>query len=129
MGTLARGALQRALGLRGGRFLVVVTGGAEGIEGRIYRRTAASSGGSPATSTSRSSAAETTRFRRQLTEAGGAGRGRLTVQGFVDNMADWLLCADVVVDQRAGTIAEQHAAGPLLLTSYVPSQGRWPTSW
>lgn len=35
-----RTALRRSLGLRGGRFLVVVTGGAEG-SGGLYRRAAA----------------------------------------------------------------------------------------
>jgi Glycosyltransferase family 28 C-terminal domain len=46
------------------------------------------------------------------------------VHGFVDNMAEWLRCADVVVGKAGpGTIAEATCCGaPLLLTSYVPGQ-------
>jgi 1,2-diacylglycerol 3-beta-galactosyltransferase len=50
--------------------------------------------------------------------------GRLAVRGFVDNMADWMRCADVVVGKAGpGTIAEATCcAAPLVLTSYVPGQ-------
>ena len=56
--------------------------------------------------------------------AGRAGNGRLTVHGFVGNMADWLRCADIVVGKAGpGTIAEATCCGaPLVLTSYVPGQ-------
>ena len=50
--------------------------------------------------------------------------GRLRVLGFVDNMSDWLRCADVVI-AKAGpaTIAEAACCGaPLLLTSHLPGQ-------
>ena len=52
------------------------------------------------------------------------GDGRLTAQGFVGNMADWLRCADVVVGKAGpGTIAEATCCGaPLVLTSFVPGQ-------
>lgn len=121
-GTPARGALQRALGLRGGRFLVVVTGGAEG-SGGIYGRTAAilrqHADVDVAVICGRNDM-----LRRRLTRLAARARGRLTVQGFVDNMADWLRCADVVVGKAGpGTIAEAACCGaPLLLTSYVPGQ-------
>jgi 1,2-diacylglycerol 3-beta-galactosyltransferase len=122
MGTHARGALQRALGLRGGRFLVVVTGGAEG-SGGIYRRTAAilrqRGDVDVAVICGRNDM-----LRRRLTRLAARTDGRLTVNGFVDNMADWLRCADVVVGKAGpGTIAEAACCGaPLLLTSYVPGQ-------
>ncbi len=121
-GTQARGALQRALGLRGGRFLVVVTGGAEG-SGGIYRRTAGI--------LRRASEVDVVVIcgrnevlRRRLTRLAARAGGRLTVQGFVDNMPEWLRCADVVVGKAGpGTIAEATCCGaPLLLTSYVPGQ-------
>jgi 1,2-diacylglycerol 3-beta-galactosyltransferase len=121
-GPAGRAALQRALGLRGGRFLVVVTGGAEG-SGGIYRRTAAilrqCSDVDVAVICGRNAM-----LRRRLTRLVTRAGGRLTVQGFVDNMPDWLRCADVVVGKAGpGTIAEAACCGaPLLLTSFLPGQ-------
>jgi 1,2-diacylglycerol 3-beta-galactosyltransferase len=62
--------------------------------------------------------------RRVTRLAGRAGQGRLTVHGFVGNMADWLRCADIVVGKAGpGTIAEAACCGaPLVLTSFVPGQ-------
>ena len=99
-----RQALQRSLGL-GGRFLVVVTGGGEG-SGGLYRRTVAIlrkvEDVDVAVICGRNQ-----RLRRRLTRlVEGAGE-RLTVHGFVDNMAAWLRCADIVVGKAGpGTIAE-----------------------
>lgn len=64
------------------------------------------------------------RLRRQLTRLAERAEGRLTVHGFVDNMADWLRCADIVVGKAGpGTIAEATCcAAPLVLTSYLPGQ-------
>jgi 1,2-diacylglycerol 3-beta-galactosyltransferase len=117
-----RAALQRALGLRGGRFLVVVTGGAEG-SGRIYQRTAAilrhCSDVDVAVICGRNDM-----LRRRLTRLAARAEGRLTVRGFVDNMPGWLRCADVVVGKAGpGTIAEAACCGaPMLLTSFLPGQ-------
>ena len=120
--TLAeRGALRRSLGLAE-QFLVVVTGGAEG-SGGIHRRTAAIlrqvEDVNVAVICGRNDA-----LRRRLTRLAGQAGGRLAVHGFVDNMADWFRCADVVVGKAGpGTIAEATCCGaPLLLTSYVPGQ-------
>ena len=46
------------------------------------------------------------------------------MHGFVDNMADWLRCADIVVGKAGpGTIAEALCcATPLVLTSHLPGQ-------
>jgi 1,2-diacylglycerol 3-beta-galactosyltransferase len=116
-----RRMLQRSLGLRG-RFLVVVTGGAEG-SGGIYRRTAAIlrqvENVDVAVICGRNRL-----LRRRLTRLAARAGGRLTVHGFVDNMADWLRCADIVVGKAGpGTIAEAMCcAAPLVLTSYVPGQ-------
>ena len=53
-----------------------------------------------------------------------SGDGRLSAHGFVANMPDWLVCADLVVGKAGpGTIAEATCCGaPLVLTSYVPGQ-------
>ena len=116
-----RHALRRFLGLSG-RFLVVVTGGGEG-SGGIYRRTVAIlrevQDVDVAVICGRNQ-----RLRRRLTRLGERAEGRLTVHGFVDNMADWLRCADIVLGKAGpGTIAEATCcAAPLMLTSYLPGQ-------
>ncbi|HEY2639610.1 MAG TPA: glycosyltransferase [Streptosporangiaceae bacterium] len=116
-----RRALQASLGLRG-RFLVLVTGGAEG-SGGLHRRAAAIlrhvENVDVAVICGRNQA-----VRRRLNRLAARTDGRLTVCGFVDNMADWLRCADVVVGKAGpGTIAEAACcAAPLVLTSYVPGQ-------
>lgn len=117
-----RRALRRELGMSERRFLVVITGGAEG-SGGIYRRAVAILRHSDDVDV----AVICGRNRRlQLRLARRARRwgGRLTVRGFVDNMADWMRCADVVVGKAGpGTIAEATCcAAPLVLTSYVPGQ-------
>jgi|HubBroStandDraft_1064217.scaffolds.fasta_scaffold21022_3 1,2-diacylglycerol 3-beta-galactosyltransferase len=117
-----RASLRRSLGASGDRFLVVVVGGAEG-SGDLVRRAAAL--------VRRLEDIEVValcgrnaRARRRLTRLAAKAGGRLTVKGFVDNMADWLRCADVVVTKAGpGTIAEATSCGaPLILTSYVPGQ-------
>jgi 1,2-diacylglycerol 3-beta-galactosyltransferase len=116
-----RRALRKSLGLSG-RFLVVVTGGAEG-SGGLYRRAAAIlrtvDNVDVAVICGRNR-----RLHRRLTRLMPRSGGRLTVHGFVANMADWLRCADIVVGKAGpGTIAEAACcAAPLVLTSYVPGQ-------
>ena len=114
--------LRRSLGLHGRRFLVVVTGGAEG-SGRIYRRAAAILRRVDNVDVA-VICGHNRRLRRRLGRLAARAAGRLTVHGFVDNMADWLRCADVVVGKAGpGTIAEATCcAAPLVLTSYVPGQ-------
>jgi 1,2-diacylglycerol 3-beta-galactosyltransferase len=109
------------LGLRG-RFLVVVTGGAEG-SGGIYRRTVAILSQVENVDVA-VICGRNQRLRRRLSRRPERTSGRLTVHGFVDNMADWLRCADVVVGKAGpGTIAEATCcAAPLVLTSYLPGQ-------
>jgi 1,2-diacylglycerol 3-beta-galactosyltransferase len=117
-----RRALRQALGLHADRFLVLVTGGAEG-SGHIYRRTTALlrrlEGVDVAVLCGRNDI-----LRRRLRRLAARAGSRLTVQGFVGNMADWLRCADVVVGKAGpATIAEASCCGtPLLLTSYLPGQ-------
>ena len=117
-----RTALRRSLGLPGGRFLVVVTGGAEG-SGGLYRRAAAilRHGGDVDVAVI---CGRNRHLRRRLSRLTARSGGRLAVRGFVDNMADWLRCADVVVGKAGpGTIAEAACcAAPLVLTSHLPGQ-------
>jgi 1,2-diacylglycerol 3-beta-galactosyltransferase len=116
-----RHALQRSLGLRG-RFLVVVTGGAEG-SGGIYRRAAAILRHAEDVDVV-VICGRNRLLRRRLARLAERAAGRLTVHGFVDNMADWLRCADLIVGKAGpGTIAEATCCGaPLILTSHVPGQ-------
>jgi 1,2-diacylglycerol 3-beta-galactosyltransferase len=104
-------ALRQSLGLAQDRFVVLLTGGAEG-SGGMARRAAA--------------------ILRRFTDVhvvvvGGrnaALRRRLTVTGFAGNMSDWLRCCDLVVSKAGpGTIAEATCCGtPLLLTAHLPGQ-------
>ena len=121
-GAAERRALQRSLGLRGRQFLVVVTGGAEG-SGGIYRRAAAILRQVEEVDVV-VICGRNHRLRRRLARLAARSGGRLTVHGFVDNMADWLRCADAVVGKAGpGTIAEATCcAAPLVLTSYLPGQ-------
>lgn len=117
-----RAALRRSLGLDERRFLVLLTGGGEGAGG-IARRAAAilrcCDGVGVVALCGRNR-----RLYRSLSRLAGAWPGRLSVRGFVDNVADWLRCADVVVGKAGpGTIAEATCCGaPMLLTSHLPGQ-------
>ena len=123
LGAAERRALQQALGLGGGRFVVLLTGGAEG-SGRLYRRAAAILRQTEEFDVVVICGRNDVLRRRLLRLAARRADGRLTVKGFVDNMAEWLRCADVVVGKAGpGTIAEATCcATPLLLTSCVPGQ-------
>jgi 1,2-diacylglycerol 3-beta-galactosyltransferase len=118
---LRRTELRRSLGT-GGRFLVVVTGGAEG-SGGIFSRAAALVRGLPDVDVV-AICGRNRWLRRRLARLAARSGGRLTVHGLVGNMADWLRCADVVVTKAGpGTIAEAACcAVPLVLTSHVPGQ-------
>lgn len=122
-----RAALRRELGVPGHGFLVLLTGGGEGTGG-LKRR---------AIALLRRFAdvhvavlcGRNRRLRRALTGQVGRWDGRLTVRGFVDNMADWLRCADVVVGKAGpATIAEAACcAVPLVLTGHLPGQEKGNT--
>ena len=117
-----RRELKRRLGL-GGEFLVVLTGGAEG-SGRLRRCAAAILRQVPDVDVVVICGRNRSLRRRVGRLAERTGDGRLTAQGFVGNMADWLRCADIVVGKAGpGTIAEATCCGaPLVLTSFVPGQ-------
>src|SRR5579859_3262466 len=117
-----RHALRRALGLRPAAFLVLVTGGAEG-SGRMYRQAKALLKGvgdiDVAVICGRNRL-----LRRRLARLAARPGGRLKVLGFVDNMADWMRCADLVVGKAGPSMIAEAAccATPLLLTSSLPGQ-------
>ena len=137
-----RAALRRRLGVGERRLLIVLTGGGEGSGGiarraaallrwlddievvvicgrnRRLERTLARRAGDRRPERARTAAKRPERPTRQ-----NAGN-RLIVKGFVDNMADWLRCADVVVTKAGpGTIAEATCAGaPLVLIEHLRGQ-------
>jgi 1,2-diacylglycerol 3-beta-galactosyltransferase len=117
-----REELKRELGQRG-RFLVVLTGGAEG-SGGLHRRAVALLRHTRDVDVAVICGRNRSLRRRLNRVAARSGDGRLTALGFVDNMADWLRCADIVVGKAGpGTIAEATCCGaPLVLTSYVRGQ-------
>jgi 1,2-diacylglycerol 3-beta-galactosyltransferase len=117
-----REALKRELGVRG-KFLVVLTGGAEG-SGGLRRRATAILRQVEDVDVAVICGRNRSLRRRVSKLAAHRGDGRLTAHGFVDNMADWLRCADIVVGKAGpGTIAEASCCGaPLVLTSYVRGQ-------
>ncbi|MGD0833566.1 MAG: glycosyltransferase [Candidatus Dormibacteria bacterium] len=55
----------------------------------------------------------------------------VTVLGFVDNMAEWMAAADVIVTKAGpATISEALCAGlPLLITWFLPGQERGNVEW
>ena len=131
-GPLRRGervCLRRSLGLSDTRFLVLLTGGADGTGG-IGRRAAAI--------LSRLADVDVVavcgrnrRLKRRLDRLAARSGGRLTVTGFTRSMDSWLRCCDVVVTRAGpGIIAEATCCGtPLLVTSHLPGQEKGNTEF
>ncbi|HEU5391662.1 MAG TPA: glycosyltransferase [Streptosporangiaceae bacterium] len=119
-----RGELRRSVGQRESGFLVVLTGGGEGA-GRLGRRAAAVLRGLPDVDLA-VICGRNARLRHRLARLAARSDGRLTVHGFVPDMAPWLRCADLVVSKAGpGTIAEAACCGaPILLMSRLPGQER-----
>jgi 1,2-diacylglycerol 3-beta-galactosyltransferase len=119
-----REELRRAAGLRESAFLVVLTGGGEGA-GRLGRHAMALLRGLPDVHLV-VICGRNARLYRRLARLATRSDGRLTVRGFVPDMAAWLRCADLVVTKAGpGTIAEAACCGaPILLMSHLPGQER-----
>jgi 1,2-diacylglycerol 3-beta-galactosyltransferase len=117
-----RRELRRSLGLDEDRFVVVLAGGAEG-SGGIARRAVGILRRTDDVSVV-ALCGRSTRLERKLSSLAARSGGRLIVKGFVDNMADWLRCADVVAGKAGpGTITEASCCGgALVLTSHLPGQ-------
>lgn len=118
----ARGRLRRALGLDEDRFVVVLSGGAEG-SGGIARRAAGILRRTDDVSVV-ALCGRNLRLERRLSALAARSGGRLVVKGFVGNMADWLSCADVIAGKAGpGLITEAGCCGgALVLTSHLPGQ-------
>jgi 1,2-diacylglycerol 3-beta-galactosyltransferase len=118
----ARDALRRALGMDERSFVVVVTGGGEGAGG-VARRVSALIEAFDDIDVI-AICGRNRRLQRGLARLVPRTGGRLIVEGFVGNMADWLRCADVIVTKAGpGTIAEAACCGaPLIVSSSVPGQ-------
>ncbi len=124
-----RRVLRAALGLDEERFTVLVCSGADGSGGLDRRARAIATSGLDvglAVICGRNQTA-----RRRLAGLRDASGRPVPVLGFVDNMADWMRAADVVVTKAGpGTIVEALCAGlPLLLTWYIPGQESGNLEW
>lgn len=122
-GAKGRARLRDRLGLEPAAFVVLVTGGGEGAGGMACRvRGLARLGSVQVVAV----CGRNRRLARRLAPVAARSGGRVRVLGFVDNMADWLRAADLVVGKAGpGMIAEAAAcATPMLLTSHVPGQER-----
>ncbi|MBV9101478.1 MAG: glycosyltransferase [Candidatus Dormibacteraeota bacterium] len=124
-----RTALRMRLGLAPDSFVLLICGGADGSGGIARRARAVAAAG-----LDMELAVVCGRNERALRALEGLhdvhGR-RVTVHGFVSNMADWLRASDVVATKAGpGTIAEALCCGiPLLLTSHLPGQERGNVEW
>lgn len=123
----ARAALRAALGLDPDRFVVLVVAGAEGGRGVKQWTRAIVSGTADVDVVAVCGRDE--RLRTSLESLAARSRGRLVVTGFVENMADWMRSADVLVTKAGpGTIAEATSCGiPMLLAGQLPGQERGNT--
>jgi 1,2-diacylglycerol 3-beta-galactosyltransferase len=117
-----RAALRARLGYGGAAFLIVLTGGAEGA-GRIARQARAILRAVPDAGVA-VICGRNRLLRRRLARLAHRHGGRLSVHGFVTNMADWLRAADLAVTKAGpGTLTEAACCGtPVLLMSRLPGQ-------
>jgi 1,2-diacylglycerol 3-beta-galactosyltransferase len=116
----AKAALRASLGLDPNRFVVLVTAGAEGGRGMKAWTRAIISGAADVDVVAVCGRDE--KLRTNLERLAARSSGRLIVTGFVENMADWLRSADVLVTKAGpGTIAEATSCGvPMLLAGVSP---------
>jgi 1,2-diacylglycerol 3-beta-galactosyltransferase len=124
-----RRALRARLGLAENRFTVLVCGGADG-SGSLDRRARALADAGLDVGLA-VICGRNTRARRRLDGLHDAAGRPIPVHGFVDDMADWMRAADLVVTKAGpGTIVEALCSGlPMLLTWYVPGQERGNLEW
>ncbi|MEV4624016.1 glycosyltransferase [Asanoa sp. NPDC049573] len=118
----AKAALRRSLGLDPARFVVLVIAGAEAARGmRMWTRTIVNGAADVDVV---AICGRDQRLRKDLERLAARSPRRLTVTGFVDNIADWLRSADVLVTKAGpGTIAEATSCGtPMLLAGHLPGQ-------
>lgn len=124
-----RRELRHRLGLADDRFTVLVCSGADGSGGldrRAQAIAAARLDVGMAVICGRNAGA-----RRRLEGLRDRAGRSIPVHGFVDDMADWMRAADLVVTKAGpGTIVESLCSGlPMLLTWYIPGQERGNLEW
>jgi len=125
----AQRAGRLALGLDPNRFTVLVCGGADGSGGIEHR--ARRLAGSPLDVNLVVVCGHNRGAQRRLAGLSDRHGQRVTVLGFIGNMAEWMAASDVVVSKAgAGTIAEALCAGlPLLIAYFLPGQERGNMEW
>ena len=108
-----------------GQFMVVAAGGAEGC-GDVGRCVRALVAAEREDVTVEAICGRNGRPRRSLERhRPAAGQARLLVKGWVDNMADWMRCADLLVTKAGpSTLAEAACAGALRCLSFPSCQAR-----
>ena len=124
-----RALLRRSRGLAENGLVILLTGGGEGSGGLARRATAIVRRFADVhvvVVCGRNAA-----LKRRLDRLAARSGGRLTVTGFVHDMADWIGARNLVVTKAGpGTIAEATCSGtPLLLTSHLPGQEKGNTEF
>lgn len=121
-----RTRLRRLRGLRADAFVALAVGGAEG-SGHLDRVAATLLGALPDAEVV-VVCGRNHRLRRRLLHSAPA---RLHVLGYVDDMPQWMACADVCATKAGpATITEALCTGvPLLLTSHLPGQETANVAW
>jgi UDP-N-acetylglucosamine:LPS N-acetylglucosamine transferase len=124
-----RAARRARLGHPGAEFLVLLAGGAEGA-GKLVRGATAIAGRLPDVHVA-VLCGRNRLLRWRLRRLAARYGGRLSVHGFVTDMASWLLAADVVATKAGpATIAEAACCGTaMVLTCHLPGQERGNVSF
>lgn len=117
-----RAELRRRLGADPARFLVVLTGGGEGVGG-LARRAAALLEAFDDIQVA-VICGRNRHLQRRLARRATRWGSRLIIKGFVTHLADWFGCADLVVTKAGpATLAEATSRGAaLIITSHLPGQ-------
>lgn len=116
------GSPRRALGIGDDKFVVLAISGAEGARGLEAWVHALASHRDDTVVVA--ACGHNARLRRRLDAFAARVGDRVIVNGFVDNMADWMRSADILVTRAGpGVIAEAAAVGlPMLLAGHLPGQ-------
>lgn len=124
-----RRELRLARGLDPERFTVLLSGGADG-SGGLMRRAKLLAGSDPDRSLI-VICGHNRHAQRQLNGLLDLSGSPVKVLGFVDDMAEWMRVADVVVTKAgAGTVAEALCSGlPMLVVWFIPGQERGNMEW
>lgn len=125
-----RRGLRLARGLDPDAFTVLLVGGADG-SGGLHRRALALVDQLPTVQVVVVCGRHAALRRRLLRDARRRSDARLHILGYVDDMAEWMGCADVCATKAGpSTIAEALASGiPVLAIAHVPGQETANIAW